>query len=221
MKPIAVCAVLVAALGISRAAAQNYEARGYEAADAEVRRNADKFELVSFEYDANNQAVFRFIDPSQTFFIHDNRRYFGLRFRTPSTLTGDFAWMYLLRNAARPLTTGPMAGSISRRNGKMDAMGNFERGGVLMYPRLRERFPNTQGFAVTHLRKEALLPNEEYVLWFSLDRNDTPAEFAVALALAQGNESARARLPIGPTASQLKGPQRTDADVKSYEGDPW
>ena len=186
-----------------------------------VRQNADRFPLFSPEYDADGKALIRFLDPTQNFFVDDGRRYFGFRFRAPETPGGDFAWMFLLRNASGPESTGPMNWYIVRRNGEMEGFTQFFRKNVAAYPELKKKFPNTSTVTLQYLPRSSFVPGEEYVMWFSLLEGDNTPQFAVAFSFADSaREEPTDRLPFGQargTARQeKKGPELT-----SYEGDPW
>lgn len=218
MKRIAVLAlVLATAWGPLRAQTTAEVA----ARDAEIRKNADKFELFPIQYDAEGKAVFRFIDPSKTFFFYEGKRYFGFRFRTPAVVEGDFAWICLLRSPVRPTNVGVLLWYILRRNGEMRGFSHYQDRGVNMYPKLKEKFPYTRDVTFQQLDKGAFRPNEEYVIWFSTLEGENPVEFALAFAFVPEGKDMRSRLPVGPTFAEMQGPQREDKDLKSYEGDPW
>lgn len=63
-----------------------------------LRKECEKFELLPLKYDASGQAEIQFINAGKIFYMSDGYRYFGFRFKTPSAITGDFIWMFLLRN---------------------------------------------------------------------------------------------------------------------------
>jgi len=193
-----------------------------EALQAEIRANLDTFELFTLDYDSNQQAVIRFIDPQKNFFLHDGRRYFGFRFKTPEKLDGDFSWIFLPRNATGPKTTGPVNWYILRRNGQMDGFSSFFNRGVKAYPSLQAKFPHTNNFTVQTLAQENFLPNEEYAIWFSLLAGDNPIELAVAFAFGRldGGDD-YSRLPIGAKSSERSTQSGDQPGVTSSEGDPW
>lgn len=193
-----------------------------EARNALIRSQSETaFDLIPLKYDATGKAPIHFIDPAVKFFVDDGKRYFGFRFRTPTQIEGDFSWMFLLRNADGPQSTGPMGWYIVRKNGSMTGFSHWVPRMVSEYPDLRARFPFTNRVTLQSLPKSAFLPDEEYIIWFSFLESEKPVQFAVAFSFTLPGSDWTSRLPLGKHVEPPKGPDTRKSTRQSAEGDPW
>ncbi len=122
-----------------------------ERAQPKLREYFEKAPLFPFEYDSQGEAVIRLIGTPQESFIFEQGRYFGFRFKTPSEITGDFRWCFLMSNPDGPVTMNDFAWYILRKAGDMKGFSTYRRDPLDYYPRLKSRFPHTGGVLIQTL----------------------------------------------------------------------
>jgi hypothetical protein len=188
-----------------------------EARDAVIREKSQAlFEVLPLAYDAEGRAPFHVVDPDTRSFDYEGSRYFGFRFQTPSTIEGDFWWIFLLKPKDGPVTVDRMGWYILRKAGPMTGFANFRRQLVENFPEVRAQFPYTRNITVQTLDAENFLPNEEYIIWFCYPEKEPKPQIAVAFSFALPGTSWMARLPLG-----TKKVAPTATTPTSLEGDPW
>lgn len=180
----------------------------------EIRAQCEKFPLFSLERDASGKAPFQYIRPAESYFLSKGYRYFGFRFKAPNEITGDFSWVFLLRNQTGPLTVEFMQWDILSRDDESSGFYTFERFPISRYPDLKAKFPHTHGFTLQQQPKSFFKPGKEYIIWFRISANQKLPEYAAAISfMSRNQEYPEAKLPLG---SPKVAPKPT-----TYEGDPW
>ena len=77
----------------------------------------------------------------------------------------------------------------------MVGFSDYDRHEVEGYKHLRQRFPFTHGFFDQSLDRRALMPGDEYAIWFSFNEANMPdIEFAMTITSRRGLEEL-GRLP--------------------------
>ncbi len=181
----------------------------------EVRANCQKFPLLPLKIDATGKAPMEYLKPAEDFFISNGYRYTGFRFRAPADITGDFSWMFLMRNQDAPMSLNFMQWDILARDEDKSGFITFENIPVGLYPELKAKFPNTRSLTLQQQPRSFFSPKKEYVIWFRFSTNQKPPEYAVAISfMGQNQKYPESKLPLGK-------PKPGPPTPTSYEGDPW
>lgn len=218
-RPTTFIRVLFLALSICSQAPGNWDQTEAERAQPKLREYFEKAPLFPFEYDSKGEAVIRLIGAPQESFIFEQGRYFGFRFKTPAEITGDFWWFFLMSNPDGPVTMHDSAWYILRKAGDMKGFSTYRPDRLDNYPRLKSRFPHTQGITIQTLAGRNLLPNEEYLIWFRARSDENIPRLAVAFSLANSRQNPQPHLPL--SSEPIPGSAQPTSSQSSIEDDPW
>jgi len=185
------------------------------AVQTKLRGECEKFELLPWRKDASGKAVMQYVDSTKNFYLDGGYRYFGFRFNAPTKISGDFCWMFLLRNQHERITISRLDWNIVPRKTGWQGFRNFEKRSTSRYPELAAQFPNTNTVFIQYQDKEYFQPGEEYIIFFRIPVTDKTPEIVLAFTFLESDASeGLAKLPLGSSEPRPKKPT-------SYEGDPW